>query len=75
VSPALRNACKEAIHVVTVDGEVLRGATSLIFVYERLGYYGVGMGRRRPFIWALDATYSVVVNNRMLFSKFLFRQE
>lgn len=61
--------------MVKTDGEVLRGATALIFVYGELGYPVVSLGLHRPFIWGLDAGYEVVANNRLFFSKFLFKQE
>jgi predicted DCC family thiol-disulfide oxidoreductase YuxK len=72
VSPELKEACKEALHVVKTDGGVLRGAPAVLFVYEGLGYRGLAIGRRRPFSWALDAGYAVVANNRTFFSKVLF---
>jgi len=75
VSPALRRDCEAALHVVTADGEVLRGATALVFIYEKLGYTAATLGRHRPLIWGLDAGYALVANNRRFFSRFLFRRE
>ena len=61
--------------MVKTDGEVLRGASAIIFVYDVLGYPGVTVGLWRPFIWGLDAGYDVVANNRRVFSRFIFRNE
>ncbi len=61
--------------MVKTDGEILRGASALICIYDELGYPLVGLGTRRPFIWGLDAGYEIVAANRHFFSRFLFRQE
>lgn len=75
MSPELRVACQEALHVVQADGSILRGAPAVLFVYEGLGYRGLSLGRRRPLSWALDAGYTVVANHRLFFSKFLFLRD
>lgn len=75
MTPALREACARALHVVTADGALLRGADAVLFVYGVLGYRLAALGRRRPFLWILEIGYRWVARNRRLISRWFFRRE
>ena len=72
MTPALREACEQSIHVLTTDGQTLKGADAVYFIYDELGIPLVRFLRYTPFIQVSELGYRVVAANRMLFSKFLF---
>lgn len=68
----LRAACERALHVITTDGELLRGADAVLFVYGRIGWRGADWLRTRPLVWLLEPPYRVVAANRRWSSKFFY---
>ena len=76
ISPELREACQNAVHVVKSDGEILRGGRAVLFCgtqtrwnrLARIGLWPVVL----PFI---EIGYAIVAKNRAVFSKFLFTRE
>lgn len=73
MTPELRAACEDALHVFTTDGEVLRGAAAVLFVYDQLGYPAARVGR--PLAPLLEPAYRLVSRNRRFFARFFFRTE
>ena len=73
--PMLREACAQALHVVTDRGELLRGADAVLFVYEQLGWRAAGWARRSPLLPVLELGYRWVAANRRFVSRWLFRRE
>ena len=72
----LRQACIQAVHVITSDGEVLRAGRAAMFILRGLGFRRMGaIGGVPPFSWAVELGYWVVARNRKLFARFMFRQE
>jgi predicted DCC family thiol-disulfide oxidoreductase YuxK len=70
MTPALRAACANAVHVRTRDGAWLRGGRACLFVLERIGYPRFArITRRPPLVWAVELGYRVVVGNRAFFSR------
>lgn len=57
--------------MITADGQVLRAGRAALFILEGLGWW-VKPLRWPPMIWFVELGYSLVANNRMFFSKFLF---
>jgi hypothetical protein len=74
MTPELRAACRDAVHVLTPDGQVLKAGRAALFVLRGLGY-PVGLFALPPFIWGVEAGYQVVARNRRLFARFMFRRE
>lgn len=69
----LRKACERAIHVITTDGEILRGARATLFVLEKLGWGGFARFLQLPpFLWFGEIVYELVARNRKWLEK-LFR--
>jgi predicted DCC family thiol-disulfide oxidoreductase YuxK len=75
MSPALRAACARAFHVVTRQGEVLRGGRAALYVLARLGHPLLArvLGLP-PLVWAVELCYWLVARNRQLFSRLIFRR-
>lgn len=73
MTPELRAACEAALHVLTADGEVLRGERALLFVYEELGYGALTAPfHLPPMSWAAAWGYALVARNRRWFARVLF---
>lgn len=74
MTPALRQACARAVHVITTDGKVLRAGRACLFVFAGLDWrrtaFVLGLP---PFIWLVELGYAIVARNRPFFSRFLFR--
>ncbi len=76
MTPELRLACADAIHVITADGETLRAGRAALFILEHIGWpLTARLLRLPPFVWAVELGYWIVANNRRLFSRFFFRRE
>jgi hypothetical protein len=76
MTPALREASRRAVQVVTDRGEILSAGRASLFVFEQLGYRRTArILRIAPFVWAVELGYQLVAKNRPFFSRFLFRQE
>jgi predicted DCC family thiol-disulfide oxidoreductase YuxK len=70
MTPALREACRGAVHVHTTDGRWLKGGQACLFVLERIGWPRLaGVASLPPFIWAVEAGYALVAQNRPLYSR------
>lgn len=70
MTPALRAACAEAVHVRTRDGAWLRGGRACLFVLERVGYPRFArIARRPPLVWVIELAYRLVAANRTFFSR------
>jgi predicted DCC family thiol-disulfide oxidoreductase YuxK len=76
MTPALRQACGEAVHLWMPDGRVLRAGRASMAVLELLGWRVIPWhGMRRPFVWGVELVYGIVARHRIFFSKLLFRRQ
>lgn len=76
MTPGLAEACARAVHVVTADGEVLRGGAASLFVLDGVGYRRTARVLSLPVFRAfVDLAYRIVARNRRFFGRFLFRRE
>ena len=76
VDAALREACRDALHVVTTEGEVLRGARAILFMIEATGRGALAAtGRIPPMLWMLELGYRGVARHRAVVGRILFRSE
>jgi predicted DCC family thiol-disulfide oxidoreductase YuxK len=77
MTDALFVACKQAVHVITPEGRVIRAGRAALFVLQEIGYPGwlVGPLAWPPLVWLVELGYRIVANNRPFFSKFLFTKE
>ena len=74
MTPALRAACQDAVHVRTTDGTWLRAGRASLFVLERLGWPRLArLARIPPLVWLVEAGYRLVAANRPFFSRLLAR--
>jgi hypothetical protein len=74
MTPALREACGRALHVVTSSGAILKAGRATLFIAEQLGYHRLARFLLiPPLIWAVELGYAIVAANRSFFSRFLFR--
>jgi hypothetical protein len=76
MTDALAARCARAVHVLGRDGTLLAGGRATLFILEKIGWHPrlARLGRRRPFVWAVELGYWIVARNRPLFSRFMFRQ-
>jgi predicted DCC family thiol-disulfide oxidoreductase YuxK len=75
MTPELRAACRDAVHVRTADGRWLRAGRACLFVLERIGWPWVArVAAWPPFIWIVELGYRVVARNRPFFSRWLARR-
>lgn len=74
MTPELRDACKQAVHVINRDGEVLRAGRTTLFILDRINWaYGLPrLLAKPPFIMFVELGYKLVAANRQFFSKFMF---
>lgn len=76
MTPALRIACESALHAVTPDGTVLRGARGVIKAGEATRFRRAArVLSQPPFVWVLDAGYKVIARNRGLLGRFVLPRE
>lgn len=77
MTPQLLAACRQAVHVITGDGQVIRAGRAALFVLAEIGYprWLVRPLHRPPLIWIVEVGYQIVARNRPFFSKFLFTKE
>ena len=72
----LREACTQAMHVVSNSGKVYRGGRAGLFILQHTGW---GIAARLlmlpPLVWLADLAYWTVSHNRPFFARFLFRRE
>jgi predicted DCC family thiol-disulfide oxidoreductase YuxK len=75
MTPALRAACRTAVHVRTTDGAWLRGGRACLFVLERIGWPGLARFLRLPpLVWIVEGGYRLVAANRPFFSRLFARR-
>lgn len=74
MTPALFAACAHAVHVVTIDGRVLRAGRAALFVLAHTRYrrWARLLGFP-PLIWGVELGYQIVAAHRPFFARFLFR--
>lgn len=73
MTPALRKACEQALHVVTSEGAVLSGGRACLFILEGLGWRALARFLALPpFVWGVEFFYRAVAANRRLFSRLRF---
>lgn len=76
LSPALRAACANALHVVKSDGQILRAGKAALFCLESTRWHRCArLLARPPFIGAVEMVYGLVAANRIRISKLLFVKE
>ena len=76
MTPALRDACARAVHVVRPDGSVLRAGRASLHVLGAVGYRRLARVLAwPPLVWFVELGYFLVARNRRFFSRFLFRRE
>ncbi len=75
MTPGLRAACVQSVHVITTDGKILRAGRATLFILERTGWKisARAMGWI-PFVWGVECAYRVVADHRPFFARFLFRK-
>lgn len=72
VSPEIRAACRDAIHVLTADGRVLRAGRATLYVLRALGWGPVvWIGFLPPFVWLVELAYRVAAAHRHLLGRFV----
>lgn len=65
MTPALREACAQALHAVTPRGQVLRGGDATIFTLGALGWRGLARVLwLRPLRDVVGFGYGIVARNR-----------
>ncbi len=74
MTPQLYEACRQAVHIVTVGGRVIKAGRASLFILEQLGYskWLIRPLTWPPLIWGVELSYWLVAHNRPFFSKFLF---
>lgn len=77
MTPQLRRACRRSVHVVTPDGRVLKAGRAALYVLGAVGWPKppVQLLGLPPLIWLVEIAYRLVANNRILLSRFVFRDE
>ena len=76
MTDAIYEACARDMHVVTRDGQVLRGGVASLFILRRLGFNRVLVAALGvpPLSWCVRLGYRLVADNRQFFSRILFRR-
>lgn len=70
LTPALAAACRDAVHVRTIDGRWLRAGRACLFVLARIGWPRLArLGALPPFVWGVELGYRIVARNRPFFSR------
>jgi predicted DCC family thiol-disulfide oxidoreductase YuxK len=74
MTPALREANRKAVHVITADGRILRAGRATLFVLGQTGYPLLAkLLSLPPLVWFVELGYLLVSRNRNLLSRILFR--
>jgi predicted DCC family thiol-disulfide oxidoreductase YuxK len=75
MTPEIRAACREAVHVRTAGGSWLRGGRACLFVLARIGWPTLArIASVPPLVWLVELGYRMVAANRPFFSGFLARR-
>lgn len=76
MTPELRAACENAVHVTMGDGTTLRAARAALFILGRVGHPIIAnILLTPPFIWFAEIGYRIVAGHRDFFARFFFRKE
>ena len=75
MTPDIYSACERAVHVVTIEGRVLKAGRATLFVLERIGW---GRFARLlsypPLVWLVEIGYWIFAHSRKFFALFMFRR-
>jgi predicted DCC family thiol-disulfide oxidoreductase YuxK len=70
MTPELQKACKNAMHVVTAEGQIYRAGRACLFILEKLGWGIVARWLALPpMIWLVEIIYRLIANNRHRLSR------
>lgn len=73
ISPQLRAACRDSVHVVKSDGAILRGGRAVLFCGQQTRWHQLARLAQWPiFLPLVEMGYALIAKNRRLVSKFLF---
>jgi predicted DCC family thiol-disulfide oxidoreductase YuxK len=77
MTPQLYAACRQAVHVITMEGRIIRAGRAVMFVLEEIGYphWLVRPFTWPPLVWLTEMGYRLVANHRPFFGRFLFTGE
>ncbi len=77
MTPSLYQACQRAVHVITVDGRIIKAGRAVMFVLEEIGYpiWLVRPFTWPPLVWLAELGYWIVAQNRPFFARFFFTKE
>lgn len=77
MTPQLYEACRQAVHVITADGRLIKAGRAGLFILAEIGYphWVVCPFTRPPLVWLTELGYRLIADNRRLFSQFLFSRE
>lgn len=75
LTPDQRQQCARELHVLTADGQWLRGGRACLFLASRIGAppWLMRLLEHPPFVWGVEWAYRLVAGNRIAFSRILFR--
>lgn len=74
MTPELERACRQAVHVITPDGTVLRAGRASLYVLEQIGWRRrARLLRLPPLVWLVELGYRLVATHRGLASRLLLR--
>lgn len=74
MTPALRHACSQSVHIIKRNGQILRGARAVLFFGETVTYRPIfRFLARSPLIWPMEWGYRIVANNRPFFARYFFK--
>jgi len=76
ISPELRAACQNAVHVVTAGGQVLKAGRACLYCGRFTRWNRVArLLEVPPLIWGVEIGYWLIANNRSRVSGWLFADE
>ncbi len=64
MTPALYQACRQGVHVVLNDGEVIAGGRAVLFVLEQLGYRSARWLAHQPLLAVVEWGYRWIAGRR-----------
>lgn len=73
ISASLREACAKAVHVVTKNGVIFKGAKAVLFCGRFTRFHRLARLLEWPiFLPVLEIGYGIVARNRVFFSRLLY---
>ena len=77
MTPQLYEACRQAAHVITAEGHIIKAGRASLFILEEIGYprWLVRPFTWPPLVWLTEFGYRIVAENRPFFGRFLFTRE